>query len=72
MKKKYQGTVRAKRVHLQALGAKFETLQMKMGESVSKYFARRIAIANKMRIHGEKLKDVTIVEKILRSMMVKF
>ncbi|KAH7546888.1 hypothetical protein FEM48_Zijuj01G0248600 [Ziziphus jujuba var. spinosa] len=31
-----------------------------------------MAIANKMRIHGEKLEDVTIVEKILRSMTVKF
>nr|XP_015900221.1 uncharacterized protein LOC107433446 [Ziziphus jujuba var. spinosa] len=45
---------------------------MKSGESVSEYFSRTMAIANKMRIHGEKLEDVTIVEKILRSMTVKF
>ncbi|KAL5828603.1 hypothetical protein ACOSQ3_018071 [Xanthoceras sorbifolium] len=31
-----------------------------------------MAIANKMRIHWEKLVDVTIVEKILRSMTAKF
>ncbi|XP_060217072.1 uncharacterized protein LOC132644495 [Lycium barbarum] len=31
-----------------------------------------MAIANKMRIHGETLEDVTIVEKILRSMLPKF
>ncbi|KAK8287681.1 hypothetical protein V6Z11_D07G073700 [Gossypium hirsutum] len=31
-----------------------------------------MAIANKMRIHGERLKDVTIIEKILCSMIAKF
>ena len=45
---------------------------MKSGESVSEYFSRTMAITNKMRIHGEKLEDVTIAEKILRSMTVKF
>ncbi|XP_058111644.1 uncharacterized protein LOC131254962 [Magnolia sinica] len=31
-----------------------------------------MAIANKMRIHGNKMVDVTIIEKILRSMTTKF
>jgi len=39
---------------------------------VSVYFSRTITIANKMWIHGERLEDVTIVEKILRSMFPKF
>ncbi|GKV46282.1 hypothetical protein SLEP1_g53274 [Rubroshorea leprosula] len=34
--------------------------------------ALTMAIANKMRIHGENLEDVAIVEKILRSMTTKF
>ncbi|KAH7521724.1 hypothetical protein FEM48_Zijuj07G0063000 [Ziziphus jujuba var. spinosa] len=72
MKKKYQRTARAKRVQHHALGAEFENLKMKSGESVLEYFSRMMAIANKMRIHGEKLEDVTIVEKILQSMTVKF
>ncbi|KAK3022536.1 hypothetical protein RJ639_047474 [Escallonia herrerae] len=72
MKKKYQGNTRAKRVQLQALRREFEALQMNFGESVSEYFSRATAIANKMRIHGEKLEDVTIVEKILRLMTSKF
>ncbi|KAK2970503.1 hypothetical protein RJ640_013575 [Escallonia rubra] len=72
MKKKYQGNARAKRVQLQALRREFEALQMNFGESVSEYFSRATTIANKMRIHGEKLEDVTIVEKILRSMTSKF
>ncbi|KAA0057221.1 uncharacterized protein E5676_scaffold257G00440 [Cucumis melo var. makuwa] len=72
MKKKYQGNVKAKRVQLQGLRTKFETLRMKTSESVIDFFARTMTIANKMRIHGEKMEDVTIVKKILRSMTPKF
>ena len=45
---------------------------MKEGETVSDYFARTLTIANKMRFHGETMTDVTIIEKILRSMISKF
>ncbi|KAF2305158.1 hypothetical protein GH714_002665 [Hevea brasiliensis] len=72
MTKKYQETAKAKRAQFQALRVDFETLKIKMGESVSDYFSRTMAIANKMWIHGEKLEDVTIIEKILHSMKSKF
>ena len=45
---------------------------MKVNESVNDYFARTLIIANKMRIHGEYMKDVVIIEKILRSMTPKY
>ncbi len=45
---------------------------MKSGETVSDYFARVMTVANKMRVHGEKMDDVKIVEKILRSLSEKF
>ncbi|RDX70116.1 hypothetical protein CR513_50669, partial [Mucuna pruriens] len=72
MKKKYQGSVRAKRQQLQTLRSEFETLRMKSRESVTNYFSRTMAIANKMRIHGDKTEDITVVEKILQSMTLKF
>ena len=72
MKKKYQGSARVKRAQLQALRRDFETLQMKDGESVTSYCARTMEISNKMRFHGEKMEDVTIVEKILCSLSPKF
>ena len=72
LKQKYQGTARVKRAHLQALRREFEVLQMKEGESVNEYFARTLTIANKMRIHGETMGDVVVIEKILRSMIPKF
>ncbi|KAA0038936.1 Retrovirus-related Pol polyprotein from transposon TNT 1-94 [Cucumis melo var. makuwa] len=64
--------MKAKRVQLQSLRTEFETLRMKISESVIDFFARTMKIANKMRIHGEKMEDVTIVEKILPSMTPKF
>ncbi|CAL8125961.1 unnamed protein product [Prunus armeniaca] len=72
MKTKYQGTARVKRAQLQALRKEFEIFHMKEGESVNDYFARTLVIANKMRIHGEKMEDVAVIEKILRSMTRKF
>jgi hypothetical protein len=72
MKKKYQGTTRAKRQQLQALCSEFKLLRMKSGESITDYFSRTMAIVNKMRIHGDKTEDVLIVENILRSVTPKF
>ncbi|XP_015158842.1 uncharacterized protein [Solanum tuberosum] len=72
MKKKYQGSSRVKRAQLQALRKDFETLEMKEGESVTNYCARTMEITNKMRFHGEKIGDVAIVEKILRSLTSKY
>lgn len=66
MKKKYKGSVKVKRSQLQALHRDFKTLQMNQGESVNDYFSKTMAIANKMRLHGDTMTDVTIVEKILR------
>ena len=65
MKLKYQGSTRVKRAQLQALRRTFEVLQMKEGEGVNDYFARTLTIVNKMKIHGEKMNQVVIIEKIL-------
>ncbi|KAM7520343.1 hypothetical protein LguiB_019305 [Lonicera macranthoides] len=72
MKKKFQGTTKAKRQQLQALRTEFETLRMKSGETVNDFFSRTMAIINKMRINGEKIEEVTVVEKILRSLTPNF
>lgn len=72
MKQKFQGSKKARRQLLQTLRTEFEMLRMKSGESVSDFFSRTMAIVNKMRVHGEKIEDVTVLEKILRSMTPKF
>jgi len=72
MKKKFEGSARVKRSHLQALRIEFENLEMKTGEGVSEYFSRVLSVANKMRTYGDQMPDVTVVEKILRSLSEKF
>ena len=72
MRLKYQGSTKVKRAQLQALRREFEILGMKEGEKVNEYFARTLIIANKMKTHGEKMEQSVIIEKILRSMTLKF
>jgi len=45
---------------------------MKEGEKVDEYFARTLTIANKMKAHGERMEQTIIIEKILKSMTLKF
>ncbi|CAI9787681.1 unnamed protein product [Fraxinus pennsylvanica] len=72
MKRKYEGNIRVKRSTLQGLRRDFETLEMKSGETITTYFSRVMAVANKMRVYGDVMTDVTVVEKILRSLTDKF
>ncbi|GAU36022.1 hypothetical protein TSUD_211600 [Trifolium subterraneum] len=72
MRTKYQGSTRVKHAQLQALKRDFEVLAMGDSETVDEYFARTMATANKMTACGEKMTQVTIVEKILRSLPAKF
>ncbi|CAJ2663992.1 unnamed protein product [Trifolium pratense] len=72
MKRKYQGSSKVKRAQLQALRREFEVLCMKETETVDEFFARTLAIANKMTAQGEKLEQLHIVEKVLRSMTPRF
>ena len=65
MRQKSQGTTKVKRAHLQALHVEFETLRMQPTESIEEYFSRTMSIANKMRTSGDKMADITIIEKIL-------
>ena len=39
---------------------------------MNEYFPRALTIANKMKAHGERMEQLVIVEKILRSMTSKF
>jgi len=45
---------------------------MEEGESVDEYFGRTLSIVKRMKAWGEKIDQILIVEKILRSMSTKF
>jgi ribosomal protein L17 len=72
MKRKYQGSTKVKRAQLQALRREFEVLCMKDNETVNEFFARTLSIANKMTAQGERLDQLNVVEKVLRSMTPRF
>nr|GMD78316.1 Retrovirus-related Pol polyprotein from transposon TNT 1-94 [Ipomoea batatas] len=72
LKKKCHGNTKTKRLQLQNFRSEFETLQMKEGENFTEFYSRTMAIVNKLRIHGDKVEDSVVNEKILRSMTTKY
>ncbi|KAJ0578627.1 putative RNA-directed DNA polymerase [Helianthus annuus] len=68
----YQGDTKVKTVKLQGLRREFETLQMKDGEPVADFLSRTMKIVNQKRAYGETVTDQTVVEKVLRSLPVRW
>ncbi|KAL3755900.1 hypothetical protein ACJRO7_002879 [Eucalyptus globulus] len=72
LQKSYKGDDRVRRVRLLTLRGDFESLRMNDLESISAYFDRVQTIVNQLRVNGEELQDVRVVEKILRSLTERF
>ncbi|XP_004298385.1 PREDICTED: uncharacterized protein LOC101315335 [Fragaria vesca subsp. vesca] len=72
MKRKFGGNSRVKKSLLNSLRREFEVLTMKNDETITEYFARVMAISNKMRSNGEDIPNSRIVEKILRTLTERF
>ena len=68
----YEGDNQVKRAKLQTLIVQYETLKMHNDESIASYFLRIDKIVNCMKNLGEEIKEVTLVENVLRSMSTKF
>ncbi|KAH9292372.1 hypothetical protein KI387_042442, partial [Taxus chinensis] len=68
----YQGSDKVKVVRLQMLRREFETLLMKDSKSVNDFFTRKMTIVNQMRTNGDIVEDHRIIEKVLRSLPVRF
>ena len=61
-----------KKVRLQTLRRQYELMQMGSNEKIAEYFNRVITHMNAMKGCGKKMKDRSIVEKILRTLNPRF
>ena len=68
----YEGDSQVKRAKLKTLIIQYETLKMHNDESIAIYFLRIDEVVNCMKNLGEELKEVTLIEKVLRSLFAKF
>jgi hypothetical protein len=68
----YEGDEKVKDAKLQTHRLKFEQLNMNEDETVSKYFLRFEKLLNSMKGLGEKIEDIFLVHKILRSLPDRF
>eukprot|EP00253_Pinus_taeda_P033921 PITA_33921 len=68
----YEGDDQVKCAKLQTLRIRYETLKMHSNESISNYLLCIDEIVNCMRNLGEEIKEVILVEKVLRSLSTEF
>ena len=61
-----------KTTKLQMSRRDFETLCMKESDNIDSFFTHVSGLVTQIRSHGETLKERRIVEKILRSLPVRF
>ncbi|XP_022883653.1 uncharacterized protein LOC111400471 [Olea europaea var. sylvestris] len=60
-----QGTERVRTMKLQMLRREFEMLKMTEEHSIKEYSSKLIEVVNQMKLHGEKISNERIIEKIL-------
>ncbi|RDX69516.1 hypothetical protein CR513_51364, partial [Mucuna pruriens] len=72
LKTSVKGVEKVKNVCLQTLQGEFESLYMKESKSISNFGNRMMMIVNQMKLYGEKMKDIRVVEKIFCFLTIKF
>jgi hypothetical protein len=68
----YEGDAKVKGAKLQTYRSQFEQLKMKEDEDIAAYFLRVDEIVNVIKGLGEEIKGSIIVQKVLRSLPMRF
>ena len=68
----YKGNSKVKGAKMQTYQREIEHMKMKEDEDIATYFLRGDEIVNTIRGLGEKVKNLVIVHKILRSLPMRF
>ncbi|WVY99308.1 hypothetical protein V8G54_025378 [Vigna mungo] len=69
---RHSGGEKVKKVWLKTLRRQYKHMKMEDNDRVSEFFSRVLTVANQMKACGDKITDVMIMEKILRSMSAAF
>ncbi|XP_076929614.1 uncharacterized protein LOC143594103 [Bidens hawaiensis] len=72
LQNEYQGDSKVQIVKLQGLRREFETIQMKEGWPFADFLSKVMKIVNKIQSYGEVVKDQTVIEKVFRSLLVRW
>jgi hypothetical protein len=72
LKNIYEGDDKVKGAKLQTYIGQFENLKMKEEENIAAYFLRVDEIVNIIRGLGERIEELVIVQKILRTLPMRF
>lgn len=72
LKNVYEGTENVKKSKQQTHRKVFESLNMKEDENIAIFLDRVDDVVNSMQALGEEVKETLVVEKILRSLPMKF
>nr|KYP68042.1 Retrovirus-related Pol polyprotein from transposon TNT 1-94 [Cajanus cajan] len=72
LEKVHGGATKTKKVKLQTLRRQYELLSMENNETVVEYITRVQTIVNTMRGLREKLVELQVIEKVLRTLPAKF
>jgi uncharacterized lipoprotein YehR (DUF1307 family) len=68
----YEGDAKFKGAKIQTYRGKFEQLKMKEDEDIATYFLQVDEIVNTIKGLGEEIKGSMIVQKVLRSLPMRF
>jgi hypothetical protein len=68
----YEGDAKVKEAKLQTYKGQFEQLKMKENENIATYFLRLDETVNAIRGLGEEFDESIIVQKVLRSLIMRF
>jgi len=70
--KYHEGDDKVKLIKLQSLRRKFELMQMEEEQKIAEYISKLINLVNQMKACGEAMTDQQIVEKIMRTLSLRF
>jgi hypothetical protein len=72
LKSIYEGDPKVKQVKLQRHREEFENLKMNEKEDIATYLLRVDEVVNDIRVLGEELDESLVVQKVLRSLLLKY